>query len=659
MVYASPANLNDDYNDENIVYTTLADPPTPNRPVRVYYNGTAVDSIAGPVPIVDLGKTYNRTEGGILQSITTKIGLSGKIIRSTYYDPEVNPQGTGTAILLAAIESLDDLFKCNNGVLEIKCGNVPVFTASGVKINSFSANKSNDNWLFSSDYTVDLEFSEPAYSGGPLIRSGSDSWSLEPIDEYVYTDWNMDVNQRAEYDNPLLNPSAGSSSSNATPTRVPAQDGRVNLSLVSIPQFKLSRKLSAVGIPDGGSGNCGSGDYTAYQNAQNWVKLKLAEAFGGSITNASGLPRLSPNGISALDGFSELFLYNHLRTTNFDHLAGSYEVNETWLAMPTGIKYTEDYSIESSTDDRFIKTVRIQGTIKGLMISAIPIMSGSSGLVPDSTGIISLAYSKTPGISGSSFSQQIQDKISAASNDQSLYGNKYQNALSGWLNDVKPYLYRRASLGVNSPDRNKDYINTTLATPPAAPNNPVYSYENLLNIIPVSTTEGHDPRKGSISYTYEFNNKTRFMSGVLAENISISDTGPTEIINQAFVLGRRLGPILQSLGTRTNATKSVSIDIVVLPPSSIKGFVMSERECPVWTGGTIYQTINQLVEGLRPFGARQGGVFSNVTFTRDRIEGQAYVTRDDQSWNPMEGRYTRNVDWVYQTCNLSRYYLDH
>lgn len=656
MVYASPLDLSTDDND-NITYTAMGDPHVRNKPVRIFYNNKALDEIAGPVPLVDLSKTYNRTEGGVLQSITTKINLSGKVIRSTYYDPNVSPSGTGTAILLKAIQELDNLFKCNNGVFEIRCGSTAVLSASGVKINSYSANKSSDNWIMSSDYAVDLEFSEPATSGGPLIKNGSDSWSLEPLEEYVYTNWQIGAKSKAEYDNPLLSPTAGSSSSNSTPVRVPASDGGIEqLSIVTVPQFKLSRKISAVGIPNvSPTGSCSSGNYTAYQNAQKWVKDRLAEAFGGN-TGASGLPVFSNSAISSLGGFSNIFLYNHLRTTNFDHLAGSYEVNETWLAMPTGIKYIEDYTIESQTDDRYIKTVRVQGTIKGLLTEALPIMSGGSGLVPDNSGIISLSYAQTSGTSGSLSSYKIQDKYADNSKDQNLYGNKYQNALSGWLNDVKPYLYRRASIGLNSADRTKSYI-TTGTNPPPAPNNPSYSYENLLNIIPVSTTEGHDPRKGSISYTYEFNNRTRFFSGVLAETVSISDTGPTEIINQAFVLGRRLGPILQSLGTRTNATKSVTIDIVVLPPSSIKGFIMTEQECPVWTGGSVYSGINSLIEGLRPFGARQGDVFANMT--RSRIEGQTYVTRDDQSWNPTEGRYTRNVDWVYQTCNLSRFYLDH
>lgn len=653
MVYASPIDVSND--SDNLILTALADPPQRSKPVRVYFNDVAIDSIAGPVPLIDLNTTYNSTPGGSVQSTTTKITLTGKILRTTYHEPELSPTGVGTENIVTAISGLTNLFNVSNGILSIKCGDRKIYDASGIKVNSFNANKSNDNWMFTSDYTVDLEFTQ---SVDPVffIKSGSSSWSVEPMEEYIYTRHTAKTSSQAETDNPKMIPSTLRQSDDApNPPAVTS----TTIDISTIPQFKISRKISAEGIPSGTGDN-----YSAYQNAKAWVVNQIGTAFRNNNPNST-IPRFNLDGLTTIADFDKVFLYNHLRTTNFSHLEGTYEVNDTWLGMPTGIKYVEDYSIESSTDERNIRTVRVQGSVKGLMIDNLSIMSGSSGMVPDNTGIINLQYamskgetvSSTPLSVNSSITQTVQDQLNVSSNDQSFYDNKYQNAMSGWINDIKPYLYRRAGMVINSPDRTKPYINATVTGPPSPPNNPVYSNEALLNIIPISTTEGHDPRKGTITYSYEYNNRFRFLSGVLSENITMNDTGPIEVINQAFVLGRRLGPVLQSMGAFTNPTKSINIEIIVPPPTGAGGFFITNENCPLYTGGTIFDGIKQMVDGFAPFGERTTSIFGGVA--RSALAGQVYKTQDDQNWVPTEGRYTRNVSWVYQPCELSRNYLEH
>jgi hypothetical protein len=202
MVYASPINL---ITPEDSKINILQDPPYSKKSVRVYYNDVAIDSITGPVPIVDMSTDYNTTVGGVAQSTTTKIGLNGKILRTTYYDPEISPSGTGTKILVEAMDQLKNLFKCNNGIVSIKCGSDTILSGSGVQVKSVRFDKSNDNWIFSSDYFVELEYSEPLPKkvNEPLIKTGSDSWSLEPLDNYIYmsTKLSNSIAQKAEYHN--------------------------------------------------------------------------------------------------------------------------------------------------------------------------------------------------------------------------------------------------------------------------------------------------------------------------------------------------------------------------------------------------------------------------------------------------------------------------
>lgn len=650
MVYEIPINSFTDDTSEPI---SALNSSSSNK-VRVFYNGTGLDDIAGPVPMVDLSKIYNRTDGGLLQSTTNKITINGKIIRTSGIDnvSVLDPAGSGTAVLLQAVSGMHNLFKCDNGTFEIKCGSTSILSGSGVKVLSFNANKSSDNWVYSADYTVDLEFYEPSLAGDNyMIKRGSDSWSLEPTEDYIYSTFDITTKQKAEYHNPNLHNSSSSPSSNTNPSNPTADGGSTVFKVINIPQFKLSRRINAEGIPSTTGSSCDKDNYSAYLNAKKWVQDKLNDAFISS--SPSGFPKIASNNLASLSSFQDLFLYNHLRSINFDHLNGSYEVNETWLAMPTGIAYIEDYTIETSTDDRYVRTVRVQGTIKGLSITKISIMNASSGLIPNNSGILSLSDYNTLAESGSYPSRGIDVGVSNINN---LYSNKYENASSGWLYDIKPYLYRRASMSANSIDRNRNYI-VSNSTPTPVPGNPAYSYERLINIIPISTSETHDPKKGTIGYSYEFNNRLNIISGVISETISVTDTGPVDVINQAFVLGRKLGPVLQNLGARTSANKSVTIDILVPPPSSMDGCLLQSNMCPVYTGGTTYATINRLIEGLKPFGTRDSVIFPNMSRADDT--GQVYVTSDNHDWNPTEGRFTRTVSWVYQTCNLSRYYLDH
>jgi len=675
MVYFSPEQLVD---GENLPFSVagggnVAGTLTPREPtVIVSFNGTGLHKIAGPTPFVNFSKSYNRNGAGIVENIQTNVTINGKIVRAPVSPgaqiPELMPPGTGTEVLLGAVKNLQQLFSCTAGLFQVKCNGSPPesgITISGARVNSFNINKSEDNWVFTADYEVQLEYNEPGISGAPPVKNTVDSWNIEPLEDYIYTRFSVQVSGKPEYSNPMLKPGAPT---NGAPTA-----GTNTLDIINIPQYKISRRLSAVGFPimSGLGSGCysPSGNYTAYLQARDWVQYKLAESFKAS-TSANNFPSGLVSWVENennvfFSSLSKVYLFNHLRTINFSVSEGSYEVNETWLAMPTGIGYVEDYSLETSTDERYIKRVRVQGNIKGLSFTPINIMSGSSGLIP--TGIqparIGLDHTISSGSEPYASVPKILDNFTQTSAVTQFQGAKYLNALSGWVNDIKPYLYRRASLVLNNaPDRNEKYLSPT-TEPPPDPKNPIYCKENFLNVIPISTTEGHDPRKGTISYSYEYSNRFVFISGALSENFTITDTGPTDVINETFVLGRRLGPILQALGTRSAAKRDLTIEVAVLPPSSMAGFVMTSKECPLWTGGTVYKTITGMIEGLKPYGDRTVSIFGNMgsdtrTGGQTNNPGQVYVNQDNQTWNPVEGRYTRQIGWTYQPCTIARSYLD-
>lgn len=667
-----PYALTSNNSDESVVFSAQTAQPT--RHVSVLFNGSGIHTITGPVPFIDISKSFNRTPGGEIENILNTITFTGKIIR-----PDISPPpSSGIQTIMAAVNSLQSLFtRCSTGGhLIIRCDTTDMLNVSGVMVKDLAINKSEDNWVFSADYTLSLEYYEPAVSGTPAVQNTNDSWSIEPIDDYVHSSFVESVSTKIETHNPQLKPTAIAGGSSSTVGNLGGSGG-TPLQIINIPQYRVSRRLSAVGLPGSTSSlsppsttpvlgvTCISGGGNkAYLQARQWVESRLAYTFEGTkiLSNASGTSGLvhimaSPS----IANFKDTFLYNHVRTINFSITDGSYEINDTWLAMPTGIKYVEDYSLESSTDERYIKTVRVQGSIKGLYISSFGVMQGSggAGLPPSSSGYLNLA-SQSGRLGGMlPGAGNILDLASSSAGSQPNFNeNPYQNASSGWIFDIKPYLYRRASLVTYNTrhDRNTNYISPA-TNPPPPPNNPVYCNESLLNAIPVTTTEGHDPRKGTISYTYEFTNKLNLIPGVISENISMTETGPTDIFSEAFVIGRRLGPIIQSLGTKSSTSKDLVVEVAVLPPYSISGIIMTNSQCPLWTGGSVYSHIQGIVDGLKPFGSRASAYFGNLN--RGQLPGQVYVSRDTHSWNPTEGRYTRSVTWVYQQCSTDKLYLDH
>jgi hypothetical protein len=648
MVYFQPSINN--------TFSTLS--TTNTRPVSIIYNGSGLHTITGPVPMVDISQSVNRNGAGLIEGNTIRIDLTGKIVR-TGIDGDVLPGGSGIGPVVKAIQELTTFLRKNdNGVLEIKCDVTnTIFAATGVKLIDLSFNKSDDNWLFTADYNASFEYYEPSgVSDGYYVRSTNDTWSIEPIEDTTYTNISLSTQSKGETHNPLLKPQAPSAN-NPIPGNFNGAGtiGSNALSVYNIPQYRISHRVSAVGIAVGSGVNT---PHSSYLEAKKWVENRLSTAFYQN-PSISGLAHFSNKTIPSFPltgGSLNMSLYNHLRSTNFSITEGSYEINDTWLAMPTGISYIEDYSIESSTDERQIKTVRVQGQIKGLYQSSFNQQAGSSDYtMPNNSGLIRLdEYDQTIGGGNNNITRTILDNTSQNSSFQTISANKYNNAMSGWLYDIKPYLYRRASIAINSIDRDRSYFNR--ANRSVSANNPIFSYENLLNPNPTSTTEGHDPRKGTISYSMEYNNKLNLISGVISENITISDTGPTDVFSESFVIGRRLGPILQSLNTKTSSRKDVSIDIVVPVPSSIKGLLITNAECPVYTGGSIYKDIDNLIEGLRPFGARTS-LFGNLA--RQQTQGQVFVSQDSQNWNPSDGRYSRSISWIYQQCNITTNYLDH
>lgn len=628
--------------DQPITFSSQAI-SSPN--VQVKWNNSGIHIFSGPVPLVDIGHTVNNGSNDLPESITTSIRLQGKIVRHSNSGDNAGliPPHGGISGIIGAARELKQLFSnCPYGVLSIVCDDNTLFAASGAIVKDINFSQSDDNWTKTADYDISLESISPisgSYEPEPPVTNKTDRWSIEQIDDSFYTDIDQDISHQAsEYSNPVL----GATYTN----RIPGQNvggGNTTSSLlrvVNLPQFRITHSVSARGIPPAtGSGclNLLEVNRLCLINAKSWVNKQL----GRSFQNSSATSGLMPY-IAHLP--SSTFFFNHIRSVNID--LTTYEVTDSFLAMPTGIPYTETYTLESSTDENFTKTVRVVGNIAGLH----PLNTGlfsTNGLDLDPSGAIEVSnLLSEPSAINNPFVRLDDNTLSQRPNIKS---NQYHNALSGWLYDIKPHLYRRACLPMNTPDRSLNYTNPALSNRP--PENPIYSKERPLSPIPNSITEGHDPRKGTISYSAEYRNNLRIISGVISENIDINFDVPHDEVATISVPGRALGPILARTG-RSASRKTLNISVVVVPPTGLSGTLLNNTECPMYTGGNVYKTIQDIIGGNKPF-------TGSPLISSRNTNGIVYVQSDSEQWSPSNGRYSRNVQWIYQACDISKDYMEH
>jgi len=671
--------------NNDLDFTTLNTGGAPQVPVKIYWNNNDIAAITGPCPFVSMGTTFTRNDNSVVDTVSRTITLTGKILRApdpSESDPSNNrsltPDGRGIQALMGARSDLENIFtSCDTGKISIQCStagsSANLYEADKVRVNNINFDQTDNNWANTIDYSIELEvLSSPSGSVDKNVTEKSDSWTIEPLDDIVYTRFITSVIARNEWSNPFRSPPASAGGAGSSEN--------LQLQIINIPQFKITRRLSAKGIGDADTaqkdkcaipipsspGNTPqptptptSSGLPGHMYAKAWVDKMTLMAFDKTARTGeySNIPFFTDQPL--ISDFQSTFLYNHTRVVNLDASNASYEATDTWLAMPTGMPYSETYTVETSTSLEYIKTVTVAGNVQGLAFTPMNIQDGTTGVFPTGSGSplrIGLDWSLTLPTEGDLPSPYDIDQPGARGKVTTLTNSKYLNAASGWIYDIKPYLYRRACLAVNQGgDRVTPYVNPAKQTPPQPPQNPIYSKETLLSVIPISTTEGHDPKKGTISYNYQYNNKFNIISGTISENIVITDDLPVQQISEITVPGRQLGPILDTAGT-TAARKTVNIEVTVMPPTGINECFMQQAGCPLFTGGYIYSTINKLVEGIRPFGYADPGVFG---VWKKNQQGQAYTTTDQDTWSPTQGRYSRTVTWTYQQCSNARSTLDH
>jgi hypothetical protein len=170
----------------------------------------------------------------------------------------------------------------------------------------------------------------------------------------------------------------------------------------------------------------------------------------------------------------------------------------------------------------------------------------------------------------------------------------------------------------------------------------LYSGLNL-NVVPRSTTRGINPVAGTISYSYEFDDRpSNNITGSKSEIISINGTSEVDVFASIPVLGRAKGPVLQDISTKQQCERSLSLEVVFSKDYIPSGATFSEMindynprlHAPQSTD------ITNIISAASPIGhaLNNTGALASVQ----------YVSAKNENWSPRDRRYSLNMTWVYE-----------
>lgn len=309
-----------------------------------------------------------------------------------------------------------------------------------------------------------------------------------------------------------------------------------------------------------------------WQDARDYAIGRLG--FDGEFVTLTGVL-----GLPGTDYFSQYDVFNHFRQVSTDKSAGSIQVVETFVVTPSGAdslpnNAIEDFEVNVTQEDGKAN-VSVNGTIQGL---AAITYTGDGG-----------------------------------SQNGFYVGSSKYSAASGYYNIIQDRLFQRAKTAYASVSGE--------------------CFNRPLNSVVRTRTIGINPIEGTISYDFQFDTTpAACITGdcILSQNITIDDTFSNDVFASQTVLGRAAGPILQDIGTITAATRTVSVELVTLPPTDCS--TVAGIYAPVPTGA--------VDDFIAVISGDLAGAYSQV-----------FVSSQTQNWNFTVGRYTRTIGFTYTNCS--------
>ena len=228
------------------------------------------------------------------------------------------------------------------------------------------------------------------------------------------------------------------------------------------------------------------------------------------------------------DPLKQYVAFNYKRLSNVDINSGTFNVTETWYLAPSAAKAMEtmDYSISEETEGDGSVTITVNGSIEGLGDNADTVAVGAAG---NEDRLIHRDAS-----SG--------DRVFDYEGGGLVKNSKWQNAVEHY-EKVQPFLFTTVT----------EILNDL----------PEYTTFKV-NPVPTSKSVTEQPGTGTITYSISFTTKDgangKYIPYCRTEDWTVNDTYPGQVIAQHVVLGRRVGPVLQSINTQTQWQRDFSIN---------------------------------------------------------------------------------------------------
>lgn len=433
--------------------------------------------------------------------------------------------------------------------------------------------------------------------------------------------------------------------------------------------------------------------------------INNTESGEGNI-GAHGYARLDPD--DAYKGF------NYKRLQNVDPRGGSFSVTETWILAPRDSLAIETLDIQVSQDEEGNVSVTINGAIEGLADNAddyVGYKEGSVGHSLNSDRKIHRSQAKPNPITENF---HYSGKASGTCSDSAYDGDEEgcdaaggtwtEAPADGSVGTVRTY----NSKWENAVNHYKRIYPFFIGAAEGVINDlPEYSGIKL-NPNPTSKTVGEQVGTGTITYSLSFNTTQKnVVPFAKKETISVNDTYPGHVVAQHTVLGRRLGPVMQNIGTQTVWQRDLTISLVVdvenenicvdnenqLVPQKnavdclrgvnnagnanqwvenpnyvdLRGWLTTEMSNPNAKGHKIIRAKpgGPLGEGGPPTGTpeweqddfikRLIDAFDPITYMHNTNSSDAddrtrkrFINPPQESWNPKTGEWSYAVSWIYE-----------
>lgn len=277
--------------------------------------------------------------------------------------------------------------------------------------------------------------------------------------------------------------------------------------------------------------------------------------------------------------------YDYNRVQRSSEINGNFEVSESWIFSSK--PYTEQYTVEVNQGD--VTQVTIQGEVQGLASRTL-----------NTVGNEKLGSMNPSGV-------QYGDRYMAASG--AFYGSA----------DIKGKAYTRA---------------LELA-------NVLY-----INPRPIQWSTSTNKRVGLINYNFVFDSSPpAVIPGARFESIIINDNLPSDVFAIIPVLGRKKGPVIQSIGTVTERRRTLTVEVAltgVISTTTQKLQLLNYRP-----------DYSAIVEAAKPTiipSTNLSNSNPNITTSGIKVNPQAtkiYVEQDTETWDINTLRGSKNITWVY------------